>query len=206
MSRRKHIIVGVTGATGAVYAVRTLRALLSRGHRVELVLSKFGAMTLRDETAFGSYEGRFEDWLRAQLPPESRGELVVHGHLDQTSPIASGSVLIDGMIVVPCTMKTLAGIAHGTSTNLIERAADVTLKERRRLVLVTREAPYSLVHLRNMVAATEAGAIVMPASPAFYQKPKSFDDLGDFMAGRILSLLGIEANLYPPWSGFERDD
>jgi 4-hydroxy-3-polyprenylbenzoate decarboxylase len=103
------------------------------------------------------------------------------------------------MIVVPCTTKTLSGIAHGASTTLIERAADVCLKERRPVILVLREAPLSLVHLRNATAATEAGAVILPASPAFYQKPKTFDDLGDFIAGRVLGLLGIDQDLFPAW-------
>jgi 4-hydroxy-3-polyprenylbenzoate decarboxylase len=105
------------------------------------------------------------------------------------------------MIVVPCTAKTLAGITHGYATNLIERAADVILKERRPLVLVLREAPYSLIHLRNMTAVTEAGATILPASPAFYQRPESFDDLGDFIAQRALSLVGIEVELFERWKG-----
>jgi 4-hydroxy-3-polyprenylbenzoate decarboxylase len=103
------------------------------------------------------------------------------------------------MVVVPCTMKALAGIAHGSSGNLIERAADVALKERRTLILVPREAPFSLIHLRNMVSAAEAGAIILPAMPAFYQKPRTFDDLADFIAGRILNLLHIPHELFKPW-------
>jgi polyprenyl P-hydroxybenzoate/phenylacrylic acid decarboxylase-like protein len=105
------------------------------------------------------------------------------------------------MVVVPCSMKTLAGIAHGLSRNLIERSADVTLKERRPLIVVPRETPMSLIHLRNMVLATEAGAVMVPAMPAFYQMPESFDDLADFIVGRILSLLGVEHELYPAWEG-----
>ena len=110
------------------------------------------------------------------------------------------------MIVVPCTMKTLAGIAHGMARNLIERAADVVLKERRRLVVVPREAPYSLVHLRNMVAVTEAGGVVLPASPGFYQRPSTFDDLGDYVAARALSLCGVESSLFPGWEGLSPGD
>jgi flavin prenyltransferase len=193
------IVVGVTGATGAIYALRTLRALLLNGHRVELVVSKFGALTLREELGFS---GTFEDYLRSLFP----GDLHVHNYLDQTAAIASGSGGVDGMVVVPCTMKTLACIAHGHSTNLIERSADVILKEKRPLVLVPREAPYNLIHLRNMVAAAEAGATILPASPAFYQHPKSFDDLGDFIAARALNFFGIRLPLFTPWQGLERDE
>ena len=193
------IIVGVTGATGAIYAARTLRALLTNGHRVELVVSKFGMLTLKEELGFS---GSFEAWLKEQYG----GELSVHNHLDQTASIASGSGGVDGMVVVPCTMKTLACIAHGYSTNLIERSADVVLKEKKPLVLVPREAPYNLIHLKNMVSVAEAGAIVLPASPAFYQKPTTFDELGDFIAARALNFFGIRLDLFPPWQGLDRDE
>jgi len=134
-------------------------------------------------------------------PRLDAGNLVMHqvGNLGAT--VASGSAKSDGMVVVPCSMKTLSGITHGSSRNLIERAADVTLKERRPLILVPRETPMNLIHLRNMVSASEAGAIMLPAMPAFYQNPKTFEDLADFIAGRILDLLGIEQDLFPRWEG-----
>ncbi len=177
-----------------------MRALLLGGHRVELVVSKHARFTLEHETAFGDFAGTIPEWLCAELGSDVVPDQIrIHQHSDQTSSIASGSNVADGMVVVPCTAKTLAGIAHGYATNLIERAADVMLKERRRLVLVFREAPYSLVHLRNMTAATEAGAMILPASPAFYQQPETFDDLGDFIAQRTLSLLGISVDLVPKW-------
>jgi len=200
MSGQKRVILALTGASGALYFLRTLRALVAGGHTVELVLSKYGLVTLREETAFGESSAAFVEWFgKAHSLAMDRVE--VHGHLDQAAPIASGSGKVDGMIVTPCSMKTLAGIAHGSASNLIERAADVVLKERRRLVLVPREAPYSLIHLRNMVAVTEAGGIIVPASPAFYGKPKSFDDLGDFIAARALQLLDIDSGLVAPWDG-----
>ncbi len=193
------IIVALTGASGAIYAVRIIRALLIHGHDVELCVSKFGAVTLKEETGFGAFAGPVDSWFREQLGNEIRGNIAAHNYLDQTAPIASGSNLADGMLVVPCTMKTLAGVAHGTSGNLIERSADVMLKERRPLVLVVREAPLSLIHLKNMVSATEAGAMIVPASPAFYQKPQTFDDLADFIAARALNLLNIRLDLFPAW-------
>ena len=131
------------------------------------------------------------------------GSLEEHSVNDLTRSIASGSSPVGGMIVVPCSAKTLSGIAHGSSSNLIERSADVVLKERQPLVLVVRETPLNLIQLRNMVAVAEAGAVVLPAMPAFYQKPKSFDDLGDFIAGRALSLLGLDHELFEPWMGPE---
>ena len=168
-------------------------------------MSKHARITLEDETAFGDFAGSIPEWLCAELGDDVRpDQLRMHKHGDQTAPIASGSEVADGMIVVPCTAKTLAGIANGYATNLIERAADVILKERRPLVLVFREAPYSLIHLRNMTLATEAGASILPASPAFYQQPENFDDLGDFIAQRALSLLGIGVDLFPRWSGRDR--
>jgi 4-hydroxy-3-polyprenylbenzoate decarboxylase len=127
------------------------------------------------------------------------GTFVVHSNRDLGATIASGSHKSAGMVVVPCSMKTLAGIAHGLSRNLVERAADVMLKEKRPLIIVPRETPMSLPQLKNMVLAAEAGAMMMPAMPAFYQMPKTLDDLSDFMAGKILAALGIEHSLYPDW-------
>src|SRR5688572_3233461 len=202
MSAKKHVIVAVTGATGQIYFLRTLRALLIGGHRVDLVMSKYGLVTLKEETTFGTFEGSFVDYLRTTFGEEAeRGQLETHHYKDQTAPIASGSSAPDGMVVIPCTMKTLSGIAQGSSTNLIERAADVMLKERRRLVLVPREAPYNLVHLENMVKVTQAGGVILPASPAFYQRPETFDDLGDFIAGRIFQLFGLDHSLFARWQG-----
>ncbi|WP_437656387.1 UbiX family flavin prenyltransferase [Sorangium sp. So ce1182] len=199
---RKHIIIALTGASGGIYFLRTVRALLRDGHRVDLIMSKYGLLTLKEETDFRDHDGQFIDYLYRKYGDEvRRGEVVTYAQHDQTAPIASGSGGIDGMAIVPCTMKTLSGVAHGSSGNLIERAADVMLKERKRLVLVPREAPYNLIHLRNMVAVTEAGAVVLPASPAFYQRPETLEDLGDFIAQRVLKLFGIDAELSPKWTG-----
>ena len=130
-----------------------------------------------------------------------RGRIDLHSNRDLGSTIASGSRTTDGMVIVPCSMKTLAGVANGLSRSLVERAADVCLKERKPLVMVPRETPMSLPQLRNMTACAEAGAIMLPAMPAFYQMPKSFDDLADFIAGKILSVLGVAHHLYPAWTG-----
>ena len=196
------VAVGVTGASGAIYATRTVAALLAAGCRVELVASDFGRRLLRDEIGPHAAAERLAEHLAERYGDEVRaGSLVLHSNRDMGASIASGSHACDSMAVVPCSMKTLAGIAHGASRNLIERAADVMLKERRRLVVVPRETPMSLPQLRNMVLCAEAGAVVLPAMPAFYQQPRSIDDLADFMAGKILSALGFEHALYPAWTG-----
>lgn len=204
--RRRRYVVALTGASGAVYFVRTLRALLLAGADVDMVLSKFGLVTLREETSLGASGDTFLDWFRANHPEVVAAEaagvtLRVHHFQDQAAPIASGSGHVDGMAIVPCSMKTLAGVAHGMASNLIERAADVMLKERRPLVIVPREAPYNLLHLRNMTSVLEAGGRVVPASPAFYQRPRTFDDLGDFIAQRVLTQLGVDVALVPAWTG-----
>lgn len=197
--QRYPIVVAVTGASGSIYAWRTAKALLEAGSRLELILSPAAKMVMKDELGFKSGE-KFVDFLWRSLEKDiSRSMLTELNHKDIGATTASGSHRTRGMIVVPCTMKTLAGIANGYAANLIERSADVTLKERRPLILVTRETPMNLVQLRNQVKAAEAGASIVPATPAFYQKPESFNDLADFIAGRVLSLLGIDSRLYPAW-------
>ncbi|MFH1569301.1 MAG: flavin prenyltransferase UbiX [Gemmatimonadota bacterium] len=199
---RRNVAVAVTGASGAIYAARLMRALLAGGHRVHLVQSKYGRLVLHEELGYEPDRESAIDFLRRLYGPGvEAGELVEHGVNDLTGPLASGSARLDGMVVVPCSAKTLSGIAHGSSSNLIERSADVSLKERRPLVLVVRETPLNLIQLRNLTAAAEAGAAILPAMPAFYQKPKTFEDLADFIAGRALSLLGMEHSLFPPWKG-----
>lgn len=201
MSARR-VVVAVTGASGALYAGRLLRALLAGGHRVDLILSRYGRFLLHQELGFDAKsESILEFLVRLYGDVVRQGELREHGFNDLSCEVASGSARVDGMAVVPCSMKTLAGIAHGSSANLIERAADVTLKERRALILVPRETPLNLIQLRNLVAVAEAGAIVLPAMPAFYQRPCTFDDLADFIAGRVCNLLGIEHDLFPAWTG-----
>jgi len=200
--RARTFAVGVTGASGALYAVRTVAALLAGGCHLEMVVTDFGRRLLRDELGENATVDRLGEYLAGRYGPEvERGSFVVHSNRDLGAPIASGSHACGGMVVVPCSMKTLAGIAHGLSRSLIERAADVMLKEKRPLVVVPRETPMSLPQLRNLVSCAEAGAIVLPAMPAFYQAPGTLDDLADFMAGKILAALGIDHDLYPPWKG-----
>jgi 4-hydroxy-3-polyprenylbenzoate decarboxylase len=196
------IAIAVTGASGAVYATRTLAALLERGVHVELVVSDYGRRLLRDELGEEASVDRLMPFLSGKYGAGvGAGSVTVHSNRDLGATLASGSHGCSGMVIVPCSMKTLAAVAHGLSRNLIERAADVMLKEQRRLVIVPRETPMSLPQLRNMVLCAEAGAMILPAMPAFYQQPKTLDDLADFMAGKILSALGFEHELYPPWTG-----
>ena len=199
---RPSVAIAVTGASGAVYATRTLAALLERGVHVELIVSDYGRRLLRDELGEEASIERLIPFLSGKYGPGvSAGSVTIHSNRDLGATIASGSHGCSGMAIVPCSMKTMAAVAHGLSRNLIERAADVMLKEQRRLVIVPRETPMSLPQLRNMVLCAEAGAMMLPAMPAFYQQPKTLDDLADFMAGKILSALGFEHNLYPPWTG-----
>jgi len=198
----RRLCLAVTGASGALYAIRTMAALLSSAWHLELIFSDYGRRLLIDELGPEARVDRLADLLEDRYGESTRrGTFEIFSNKDLGAPIASGSHACEAMVVVPCSMKTLAGVAHGLSRSLIERAADVMLKERRRLILVPRETPMSLPALRNMVLCSEAGATLLPAMPAFYQMPKTLDDLADFMAGKILGALGLDHNLYPPWTG-----
>jgi 4-hydroxy-3-polyprenylbenzoate decarboxylase len=199
---KRSIVVAITGASGAIYATRTLAALLERGCHIELVVSDYGRRLLRDELGDAAAIDKLMDYLAATYGEGIRaGTYTIHSNKDLGAKIASGSQDCDSMVIVPCSMKTLAGVAHGLSRNLVERAADVMLKERRPLIILPRETPMSLPQLRNMVLCAESGAMLMPAMPAFYQMPKTLDDLADFMAGKILGALGFTHDLYPAWKG-----
>ena len=192
----------ITGASGALYAMRTMAALLERDCHLEVVISDYGRRLLHDELGEAAAVSRLREYLVGKYGEgAARGSYTILSNKDLGATIASGSHDCRGMVIVPCSMKTLAGVAHGLSRNLVERAADVMLKEQRRLIIVPREAPMSLPQLKNMVLCAEAGAMVMPAMPGFYQMPQSIDDLADFMAGKILSALGFEHELYAAWKG-----
>ena len=183
-----------------------LQGLLSQGHEVKCVISDAGRRVLEVEERLlltGNTDTDKPDLLSWLQLPECADQLEMLHHKDVAASIASGSYPVDGMVVVPCSGGTLAKIAHGVSTGLLERAADVCLKERRKLILVTRETPLSLIHLRNMTAVTEAGAIVLPGSPGFYHNPKSVQDLVDMIAGRILAHLAVETTMFKEWIGPE---
>jgi 4-hydroxy-3-polyprenylbenzoate decarboxylase len=199
---RRTFAIAITGASGALYAMRAMAALLERECHLEVVISDYGRRLLHDELGDKAAVSRLREYLvESYGEGASKGSFEVLSNKDLGATIASGSHECEGMVIVPCSMKTLAGVAHGLSRNLIERAADVMLKEKRRLVIVPREAPMSLPQLKNMVLCAEAGALMLPAMPAFYQMPKSLDDLADFMAGKILSALGLPHQLYPKWEG-----
>jgi len=199
---RRRIAVGVTGASGAIYAARTIAALLEANCDLEIVFSDYGKRLLLDELGADAKVERLQDVLIGRYGDGvKRGAFVIHSNKDLGATLASGSHRCEAMVIVPCSMKTLAGVALGLSRSLIERAADVMLKEQRRLVLVPRETPMSLPSLKNMVTCAEAGAMILPAMPAFYQQPKTIDDLAAFIAGKVLNALGFEQQLFPPWKG-----
>ena len=185
---KKRILVCLTGASGAIYGVRLLRALKSNNHEVHLIVSKWGEETLRYETGID---------VEALIKETD----FFYDEHDLAAGPASGTFPIDSMVVIPCSMKTLAGIAHGYADNLIARAADCSLKERRRLILVPRESPLNLIQIRNMAAVTEAGAIVIPASPAFWAKPNTIEDLVDSVVERVLAHLGVSDDKRATWTG-----
>ena len=197
MTNTPPIVVGITGASGAPYAVRLLQALTAAHRPVSLIVSKYGWRLLATESAVESM-----DALRDVVGIEAWASYVeVFSNDDRGAAPASGSARTAGMIVCPCSMGTLSAIAVGASRSLIERAADVTLKEQRKLILVPRETPLSAIHLGNMLRLTRAGAVVMPAAPGFYHQPKAIADLVDFMVARMLDQLGVEQNLVSRWKG-----
>jgi len=189
MTRR--LIVAITGASGAVYGVHLLRLLRERGDvQTHLVVSPAGWMNIDLEIGL------------ARRDIEALAD-VVHPVRNVGASIASGSFQTDGMVIAPCSMRTLASVALGLSDNLITRAADVVLKERRRLVLLTRETPLNLAHLRNMVSVTEMGGVIFPPVPAFYNTPASIDEMVDHTVGRVLDLFGIAQQVSPAWAGMK---
>ena len=193
------VVVALTGASGAIYGLRLLRFLLAEGTHVDLVISPSGQRVLREEADYaGEPFAAFLGGLYGRAI--ARGVLDVHSWGDIGAAIASGSVPTRGMIVMPCSMGTLSGIVTGRASNLIERAADVTLKEGRPLVLVPRETPLNLIHVENMKRAIRAGIHLVPAMPAFYYGPRTIDDLADFIVARAAGFLGFSGRLYRPWS------
>jgi len=187
--RPRRIVVGITGATGAVYGVRLLARLKAvPGVETHLVVSDAASLTLHQEVGM------------QRRDVEALAD-VVHKNREIGASIASGSFQTDGMVIAPCSMKTLAAVAHGLADNLVARAADVILKERRRLVLMVRETPLNLAHLRNMTAVTEMGGIIFPPLPSFYHRPASIDEMVDHTLDRVLDLIGVENSAAPRWSG-----
>ena len=189
----RRLIVGITGATGVIYGVRLLQLLRDiPGVETHLMISDAGVLNLHQEL----------DMRRKQVEALAH---VVHNVRDVGAAIASGSFQSEGMIIAPCSMKTLASVANGLSDNLIARAADVVLKERRRLVLMVRETPFNLAHLRNMTSVTEMGGIIFPPLPGFYHRPQSIAEMVDHTLGRVLDLFAIQHTLTPRWQGMKAE-
>ncbi|NEX61274.1 UbiX family flavin prenyltransferase [Noviherbaspirillum galbum] len=191
MPRTGRLVIAITGASGAIYGIRLLQALREAGGmESHLLISEAGVLNVHQELGLGRKD------------VEAMAD-VVHHVRDVGATVASGSFQTDGMVVAPCSMKTLAAIAHGLSDNLITRAADVALKERRRLVLMVRETPFNLAHLRNMTAVTEMGGIIFPPLPAFYHRPQSISEMVDHTVSRVLDLFDVHHLLAPRWSGMQ---
>lgn len=196
-------VIGITGASGSIYAARTIERLLACGHQVHVCITPAGKLVTGSELGWQIEQDtpadEAEAWLRQHF---QYGERLHYYDIRAIgASIASGSFSADGMIVVPCSMGTLSAICHGSSGNLLERAADVCLKERRKLLIVPREAPYNRIHLDNMIRLTDCGAVIIPASPGFYAKPKTIDELVDFFVIRLLDQLGIHESPELRWKG-----
>ncbi len=193
-------IVGISGASGAPYALRLLQMLVKGGHSIYLSISGDGLSIFKDETGISlrGTEGDIRSILEKRLKAK-KGQITYFDENNMYAAIASGSVKVDAMVVIPCSMKTLAAIAQGFSSTLIERAADVTIKEQRKLIIVPRESPVSAIHLRNMLTLAELGCHIIPAMPAFYYHPRQVSDMIDFVVGRVLDSMGIGNDLSPRW-------
>ena len=193
-------IIAITGASGAIYGMRLLEYLVKNGLTVYLTVTKVAWWILKDET--GLFRDGTEDEINSSLCEYygvSKEILHYYDENNMKAPVASGSFRTDGMVIVPCSMKTVASIASGVSSNLVGRSADVILKEKRKLIIVPRETPLNTVHLRNLLTLSEMGIHIIPAMPAFYNKPATIDDMVEFIVGRILDALCIDNNLYARW-------
>ncbi len=193
---RKPWIVGITGASGVVYGVELCRELLRQRISVHLVVTDAGWRVLKDELGWDTSDRTAE--LRAQLDP-AEGLLTLHPVRDVGASVASGSFLTAGMVIVPCSMGTLSAVARGASDNLLERAADVVLKEGRPLLLVPRETPLHAIHLENMLILARSGVKIIPAMPGFYHQPRSLEDIVRFLVGKILDMMDVEHDMYTRW-------
>jgi len=196
-------VIGITGASGSCYAARLLPLLLGGGNVLHVVASEQGKAVFAHET--GNELPRVVEELQEQYGAgaQETGSITLHADTDLFAPIASGSYRTHGMVVVPCSMASLGEMTHGSGKGLLARAADVTLKEHRTLVVVPRESPVGSIHLENMLALSNHGAVILPAMPGFYHHPRTVEDLVDFVVGRILDALGIENTLTTPWKGVD---
>ncbi len=203
MNGPQRITLAMTGASGAQYGLRLLDCLVREDREVHFLISKAAQLVLATETdvTLPAKPQAMQTFL-TEYTGASAGQIKVYGKEDWMAPVASGSGAPGAMVVVPCSTGTLSAIATGACNNLIERAADVTLKERRTLILVPREAPYSTLHLENMLKLSQHGAIIVPASPGFYHQPQTIDDLVDFVVARILNLLDVPQDMLPRWGEY----
>lgn len=197
---RPPVTVALTGASGAQYGLRLIDCLVAAGHEVWVMISKAAQMVIVTETdeRLPAQPARLAEALTARSGA-ARGQIRCFGREDWMAPVASGSGAPTSMVVCPCSTGTLSAIATGASNNLIERAADVTLKERRQLILVPRETPFSAIHLEHMLSLTRMGAVILPAAPGFYHRPANIEAMVDFIVARILNQLGVEHQLIPRW-------
>lgn len=184
-------VIGITGASGSIYGMRLIQELCARKNTVDVVITSAGTMVMKEELGVSGFEAK--KWGIA------KSEVRTWKNDDFEAPFLSGSNPSDAVVIVPCSMGKLAAIANGISGNVLERTADVALKEKKQLILVMRETPLSLIHLENMVRAAKAGAQILPAMPAFYHHPKTIDDMVNFVVGKVLNLLGIEHTLFKGW-------
>lgn len=185
-------VVALTGASGVIYGIKLVQELLKRNYEVHFIVSNPALIVVQQELGWDVAE-RWQDTFHEHLPG---GQLTCYANSDIAARTASGSFLTEGMIIIPCTMSTIAGVANGLSNNLIERTADVMLKEKRRLVVVPRETPLSSVHLRNMLTLADMGVHIIPAMPGFYHHPQTIDDLVDFLVGKVMDSIGVTHNLF----------
>ena len=187
-------VIGITGASGSIYGIRLTRELAQRMHTVHVAITSAGKQVMKEELGVSGFE-KMEKLGLAEV----RGNIKIWENDNFEAPFMSGSSAPEAVVIIPCSVGKLAAVANGISSNLIERAADVTLKEKRQLILVVRETPLSLIHLENMVRVARAGAQILPAMPAFYHHPRTIDDMVDFVVGKVLNVLRIEHDLFKGW-------
>ena len=188
-------VVGITGASGSIYGIRLIRELALRKHHIDVVITSAGKQVMKEELGISSFKTETDKLGLSKI----KGQFTIWENDNFEAPFMSGSSAPEAVIIIPCSMGKLAAVANGISNNLLERTADVALKERRQLILVVRETPFSLIHLENMVKVVRAGAQILPAMPAFYHHPKTIDDMVNFVVGKVLNLLRIEHNLFKGW-------
>lgn len=197
VNKERRLVVAITGASGSIYAVRFIESVMEHYDRIYLTVTDTAAQVIREELGVEFFVDQMS--IRSLLGKDSEKIEMLSPH-DLCAPPSSGSVPYDGMVVIPCSMGTVGRVASGVSNDLVSRIGDVCLKERRKLIMVVRETPLSLVHLRNMTTLTEAGATILPASPAFYSKPKTVEDMVSFVVARVIQQLGLKQGLLPEWT------